>query len=70
MNCDSNSRSEIIESLREVVPEILHTKDGSRVAMHCVWHGDNKVKKKYFYYSTSLSSPQSFLKSLSVLCSL
>lgn len=54
MNCDSNSRSEIIESLREVVPEILHTKDGSRVAMHCVWHGDNKVKN-YFYYNTSVS---------------
>lgn len=40
---DPESRSEIIESLNEVVPEILHTKDGSRVAMQCIWHGTPKV---------------------------
>lgn len=45
LNCDHASRSEVIESLREVVPEILHTKDGSRVAMHCVWFGDHKDRK-------------------------
>ncbi|XP_054714765.1 pumilio homolog 3-like [Uloborus diversus] len=43
--CDPASRSEVIESLRPVVPEILHTKDGSRVAMHCIWHGNIKDRK-------------------------
>ncbi|PRD32724.1 UNVERIFIED_CONTAM: pum3, partial [Trichonephila clavipes] len=38
-NADPESRAEVIESVRDVVHEILHTKDGSRVGMHC----DRKV---------------------------
>ncbi|XP_033123084.1 pumilio homolog 3-like [Anneissia japonica] len=44
-------RSEMIESIREVVVQILHTHDGARVAMQCVWHGtakDRKVVMKSF----------------------
>ncbi|KFM83585.1 Pumilio domain-containing protein, partial [Stegodyphus mimosarum] len=44
-NCDPESRAELIESLRDAVAEILHTRDGSRVAMHCVWHGTQKDRK-------------------------
>lgn len=33
----------MIEGLREKVVAILHTKDGSRVALHCIWHGTAKV---------------------------
>lgn len=34
---------EMIELMREVVVSILHTKEGSRVALHCLWHGTPKV---------------------------
>lgn len=34
---------EMIECLREKVVNILHTKDGSRVALQCIWHGSAKV---------------------------
>ena len=33
----------MIELIRERLVELLHTKEGSRVAMHCVWHGSAKV---------------------------
>ena len=36
-------RQEMIEMIRERLIELLHTKEGSRVAMHCVWYGTAKV---------------------------
>ena len=36
-------RLEMIEMIRERLVELLHTKEGSRVAMHCVWYGTAKV---------------------------
>jgi len=36
-------RADMIEQLRERLVELLHTKEGSRVAMQCVWHGTAKV---------------------------
>ena len=36
-------RGEMIELIRERLVELLHTKEGSRVAMRCVWHGTAKV---------------------------
>ena len=36
-------RTDMIEQLRERLVELLHTKEGSRVAMQCVWHGTAKV---------------------------
>ena len=38
---------EMVEALHEKVVHILHTKDGSRVAMQCVWHGTAKVIRKF-----------------------
>ena len=29
--------------MKDVVVEILHTRDGSRVALRCLWHGTVKV---------------------------
>lgn len=29
--------------MREAVVNVLHTKEGSRVALHCLWHGTPKV---------------------------
>ena len=36
-------RQEMIEMIRERLIELLHTKEGSRVAMQCVWYGTAKV---------------------------
>ena len=33
----------MIESVREHVVHMLHTHDGARVAMMCLWHGTAKV---------------------------
>lgn len=35
----------MIESLREHIPNLLHTRDGTRVAMNCVWSGSVKDRK-------------------------
>ena len=41
---DEKSRTEMIEAIRECVVLILHTHDGARVAMHCLWFGTPKVR--------------------------
>ncbi|KAK3606156.1 hypothetical protein CHS0354_010789 [Potamilus streckersoni] len=38
-------RAEMIEALREGLIHMLHTRDGSRVAMFSVWHGTAKDRK-------------------------
>ncbi|KAI8509258.1 hypothetical protein Bbelb_131060 [Branchiostoma belcheri] len=38
-------RTEMIEAVRESLIHILHTHDGSRVTMHCLWHGTAKDRK-------------------------
>ncbi|KAM4810494.1 pumilio homolog 3 [Rhinophrynus dorsalis] len=38
-------RSEMIEAIRESVVYMIHTHDGARVGMHCVWHGTPKDRK-------------------------
>ncbi|CAH3116778.1 unnamed protein product [Pocillopora meandrina] len=57
---DENARSEMIELIKDSVVLILHTHDGARVGMHCLWYGtvkasldsDRKVLVKSFksYY--------------------
>lgn len=44
-HCSKEIRAGIIESLREVLTPIIHTRDGARVAMLCLWHGTNKDRK-------------------------
>ena len=42
--------------LKEAVVHILHTKEGARVAMNCLWHGTAKVGIKtliLYYWSLS-----------------
>ncbi|RWS23834.1 pumilio domain-containing protein KIAA0020-like isoform X2 [Leptotrombidium deliense] len=36
---------EVIDCLKEIVVEMLHTKPGSRVAMECLWNGTAKDRK-------------------------
>ncbi|CAH2294041.1 pumilio homolog 3 [Pelobates cultripes] len=40
-------RSEVIEAIRESVIYMIHTHDGARVGMHCVWHGTAKDRKVF-----------------------
>ncbi|KAK3730600.1 hypothetical protein QZH41_018820, partial [Actinostola sp. cb2023] len=42
---DEKARLEMIESIRECVVLILHTHDGARVAMQCLWDGSAKERK-------------------------
>lgn len=42
---DDKSKKEMIEGLREHIPSFLHTRDGARVAMHCIWSGSAKDRK-------------------------
>ena len=39
------SRSELISQLRDACVHILHTHDGARLAMNCLWHGTAKDRK-------------------------
>ncbi|XP_052775179.1 pumilio homolog 3-like [Mya arenaria] len=42
---DAKMKTEMIEALRESVIHMLHTRDGARVAMQCIWHGTAKDRK-------------------------
>ena len=33
----------MIESIRESLVHMLHTRDGSRLTMKCIWFGSTKV---------------------------
>ncbi|MCL4126458.1 UNVERIFIED_CONTAM: hypothetical protein GTU68_064076 [Idotea baltica] len=43
--CDQSNRKGIIETIRESLLPILHTRDGARVAMMCLWYGSSKDRK-------------------------
>ena len=40
---ESDERTEILETAREHLLEMVHTKEGARVAMISLWEGDKKV---------------------------
>ncbi|KAK7077556.1 hypothetical protein SK128_026774 [Halocaridina rubra] len=44
-HCSKDNRTAMIESLREGLAPIIHTRDGARVAMLCLWHGTSKDRK-------------------------
>ena len=44
-HCNEAERSEIIQSLRPAVLHMLHTRDGARVGMMCIWFGTQKDRK-------------------------
>jgi len=43
--CAEADRADVIESLREAVIQMLHTKDGARVGLMCLWWGTTKDRK-------------------------
>lgn len=42
-NCSADERAEMIDLLSENLVHMIHTKDGSQVAMECIWHSTAKV---------------------------
>lgn len=42
-HCDAESRNEFIDLIKNDVVNILHTREGARVGMICIWHGTAKV---------------------------
>lgn len=45
MFSSAGDRAGIIEALKELLMPIIHTRDGARVAMLCLWHGSGKERK-------------------------
>lgn len=44
-HCSVGDRNGVIEAMKESLVPIIHTRDGARVAMMCLWHGTNKDRK-------------------------
>ena len=44
-----NYFKDVIEALRDSIVHILHTFEGSRIAMRCIWFGTKKVRVSKFY---------------------
>ncbi|GAB1598326.1 pumilio homolog 3-like [Argonauta hians] len=42
---DKTMRTEMITELREGVVNMVHSRDGARVAMKCIWYGNTKDRK-------------------------
>lgn len=42
---NTSQKTEIVEILKSSLPQILHTKDGSKVVMNCIWHASTKDRK-------------------------
>ncbi len=43
--CSAKARAEIIEQLRDVCLHVLHSRDGARLSMMCLWYGTAKDRK-------------------------
>jgi len=43
--CTKEQRTEMIDLLKEQVPQFCHTREGSRAALYCVWYGSPKERK-------------------------
>ena len=63
-NCSVKERSEMIANLREAVAQVLHTRDGARVGMLCIWHGNNKDRKVTTSLLLLKTSSSKFLKNV------
>ena len=42
---DGKRRSETIESLRDCLIHMIHSRDGAMAALQCIWHGTTKDRK-------------------------
>ncbi|PAV71204.1 hypothetical protein WR25_26719 [Diploscapter pachys] len=44
-HCDAEQLTNLIDSLKDKIPEIIHTQEGSRVACKCIWSSAAKDRK-------------------------
>ncbi|ETN86958.1 CPL domain protein [Necator americanus] len=44
-HCDSDQRTNLIDSLKDRIPELVHTPDGAYTAMKCIWNANTKDRK-------------------------
>ncbi|KAK3091659.1 hypothetical protein FSP39_021613 [Pinctada imbricata] len=44
-HASEKQRSDMIEAIRESVVQIIHTRDGARATMYCLWYGTAKDRK-------------------------
>ncbi|XP_015114671.1 pumilio homolog 3 [Diachasma alloeum] len=58
--CSAEDRSELIVMLRDSIFELSQTKEGSRIAMICIWHGTTKDRK------LSLKSMKDHVKDIAI----
>jgi len=58
----------MIEVLREHLVHMLHTHDGSRVAMMCLWHGTAKVRDTLSRCVCGMEQPRWVTLYLSCVC--
>merc|ERR1719342_727837 len=42
---DGKGRSDVIESLRDCLIHMIHSRDGAMAALYCLWHGTTKDRK-------------------------
>lgn len=42
-NANEKGREEIIDAVKEKLIKMIHSRDGARVAIYCLWYGSNKV---------------------------
>jgi pumilio homology domain family member 6 len=46
LNSDAKQKAEMFDLLAEHLVHIMHTREGSRIAMQCMWNGDAKMRKR------------------------
>ncbi len=44
-NANEKGREELIDAVKEKLIKMVHTRDGARVAIYCLWYGTNKDRK-------------------------
>jgi len=42
---DGKGRSDVIESLKDCLIHMIHSRDGAMAALYCLWHGTTKIRK-------------------------
>lgn len=48
-HCSPDQRKSMIDSMKDQLPEICHTQEGSRAALLCIWNADVKERKVKIY---------------------
>ena len=46
----------MIELVREMVVEMLHTREGTKVALQCLWYGTAKVSETRHHLHTAAAA--------------